>query len=142
MNKIFHARIHFAMYILIAILTVGACVAFWHKMAIYGTIMLLFLIVVIERIIHTTYTITNENELIVYYGRFMRKQIIPIQSIIRIEKCRHLRFSRHCLLSYLLVIYGNGKYVSVMPVKEDEFLETLTKNRRKVDVNNQTNPKN
>ena len=63
------------------ILTMGACLAFWYKMAVYGMVMLLFLTVVIERIIHTTYTITTENELIVYYGRFMRKRIIPIKSV-------------------------------------------------------------
>lgn len=130
MNRIFHARIHFAMYILITLLTIGACLAFWYKMAVYGTVMLLFLIVVIERIIHTTYTITTGNELIVYYGRFMRKRIIPIKSVRRIEKCRHLRLRRHCLLSYLLIVYDNEKYISVMPVKEDEFLETLTKARQ------------
>ena len=64
---------------------------------------------------------------VVYYGRFMRKRIIPIKSVRRIEKCRHLRLRKHSLLSYLLIIYDNEKYISVMPVKEDEFLETLTR---------------
>ena len=139
MNRIFHARIHFAMYILIMILTIGACLAFWYKMAVYGTVMLLFLIVVIERIIHTTYTITTENELIVYYGRFMRKRIIPIKSVRRIEKCRHLRLRKHSLLSYLLIIYDNEKYISVMPIKEDEFLETLTRTRHEADSRKSVN---
>lgn len=130
MDRTFHAHVHFTMYILITILAIGACMAFWYRMAVYGAAMLLFLTVVIERIIHTTYTITGENKLIVCYGRFMRKRTIPVKAVRRIEKCRHIRLCGHCLLSYLLIVYDNEKYIPVMPVNEDDFLKVLTKSRQ------------
>ena len=103
----------------------------WKMMPLCGLAMLLLLIVAIERVIHTTYTITTKGLLIVSYGRFQRKKEISLQEISRVEKLRSFRIGRMCLVEYLLVFYGNEKHVTVIPVKEDEFLETLQKRRGK-----------
>ena len=117
------------MYLFIALLAVVAFYFLWNRMPIGGALMLLLLIVAIERVIHTTYTITTDNRLIVSYGRFQKPVEIPVNHIQRVEKLRSLRIGRHSMVEYLLVCYEEGKHVAVMPVKEDEFLETLHKHR-------------
>lgn len=127
MNRIFQARIHFAMYLFVVLLTAGVIGSFLCRVGLAAAIMLLLLVVVIERIIHTTYTITPAGNLEVSYGRFSRRRVIHLADVKRIEKCRRMCVGRHCLFSYLLIVYGNEQYVSVMPLKEDEFLEELSK---------------
>ncbi len=129
MDRIFHARVPFYMFIFIALVGAMALLFLWKMMPLCGLAMLLLLIVAIERVIHTTYTITTKGLLIVSYGRFQRKKEISLQEISRVEKLRSFRIGRMCLVEYLLVFYGNEKHVTVIPVKEDEFLETLQKRR-------------
>lgn len=131
MDRIFHARVPFYMFIFIALVGTMALLFLWKMMPLCGLAMLLLLIVAIERVIHTTYTITTKGLLIVSYGRFQPKKEIFLQEISRVEKLRSFRIGRMCLVEYLLVFYGNEKHVTVMPVKEDEFLETLQKRRGK-----------
>ncbi len=131
MDRIFHARVPFYMFIFIALVGAMALLFLWKMMPLCGLAMLLLLIVAIERVIHTTYTITTKGLFIVSYGRFQRKKEISLQEISRVEKLRSFRIGRMCLVEYLLVFYDNEKYVTVMPVKEDEFLETLQKRREK-----------
>lgn len=132
MNRIFHARIHALMYALVLILLFGAGTAFWYHMPICGGAFLLLLVLAIERIIHTTYTITADGLLCISYGRFARTRTIPLKDIVRVERIRRMRTGRHCLLSYLLIVYGQGKETAVMPMKEDEFMETLIAKRKKL----------
>ena len=129
MDRIFHARVPFYMFIFIALVGAMALLFLWKMMPLCGLAMLLLLIVAIERVIHTTYTITTKGLLIVSYGRFQRKKEISLHEISRVEKLRSFRIGRMCLVEYLLVFYGNEKHVTVIPVKEDEFLETLQKRR-------------
>mgnify|MGYP000456258850 len=53
MNRIFHARIAWYQYFLLAVLTVNAVGALWCKYILPAVLFMLMLIVVIEQIIHT-----------------------------------------------------------------------------------------
>lgn len=135
MNLVFHARIPVGTYFFLALLTAGCGVALWHKLPVHNLVLMLCMVFTIERIIHTTYTLTADR-LIVSRGRFARRKNIPLTAIHRIEKCRVIRLGRSSLMSYLLVVYGNNeKYLPVVPVKEDEFLEKLTQRRRALSRN-------
>ena len=59
MNRIFHARIAWYQYFLLVVLTVNAVGALWCKYILVAVLFMLMLIVVIEQIIHTTYTLTK-----------------------------------------------------------------------------------
>lgn len=59
MNRIFHARIAWYQYFLLVVLTVNAVGALWCKYILVAVLFMLMLIVVIEQIIHTTYTLTT-----------------------------------------------------------------------------------
>lgn len=127
MNRIFHARIAWYQYFLLIILAVNAFAALWGKHIILAVLMMLLLIVVIEQVIHTTYTITAEGELVLYYGRFIRKKTIPLKDITAIRKVHSMKFGGFSVTNYVLIEYGKGKFASALPLKEEEFMERLKK---------------
>ena len=96
MNRIFHARIVWYQYFLLVVLGVNAFGFLWCKNIILATLMMLFLIVVIEQIIHTVYTVTADGLLLLNHGRFIRKKTIPIAEITSIRKflCNQLSIDR------------------------------------------------
>lgn len=125
MNRIFHARIAWYHYFLLAVLTANAVGALWTKAALLGVLFVLLLIVVIEQVIHTTYTLTADGVLLVDKGRFSRGKRILLSEITSVEQCRSMRFGRFSVTRYVLIGYGGGKYEALMPVKEREFLRLL-----------------
>ena len=127
MNRIFHARIAWYQYFLLVVLTVNVVGALWCKYILPAVLLILMLIVVIEQIIHTVYTVTPDGILKISTGRFIRKKVIPISEITAIRKCHSMKFGRFSVTEYVLIEYGKGKFVSVMPVKEREFVELLEK---------------
>ena len=127
MNRIFHARIAWYQYFLLVVLTVNVVGALWCKYILPAVLLILMLIVVIEQIIHTVYTVTPDGILEISTGRFIRKKVIPISEITAIRKCNSMKFGRFSVTEYVLIEYGKGKFVSVMPVKEREFVELLEK---------------
>ena len=44
-----------------------------------------------------------------------------------VRKYHSMKFGRFSVTDYILIEYGKGKFVSVMPVKEQEFAELLEK---------------
>ena len=127
MNRIFHARIAWYQYFLLVVLTVNVVGALWCKYILLAVLLILMLIVVIEQIIHTVYTVTPDGILEISTGRFIRKKVIPISEITAIRKCHSMKFGRFSVTEYVLIECGKGKFVSVMPVKEREFVELLEK---------------
>ena len=127
MNRMFHARIAWYQYFLLVVLTVNVVGALWCKYILPAVLLILMLIVVIEQIIHTVYTVTPNGILEISTGRFIRKKVIPISEITAIRKCHSMKFGRFSVTEYVLIEYGKGKFVSVMPVKEREFVELLEK---------------
>ena len=127
MNRIFHARIAWYQYFLLVVLTVNVVGALWCKYILPAVLLILMLIVVIEQIIHTVYTVTPDGILEISTGRFIRKKVIPISEITAIRKCHSMKIGRFSVTEYVLIEYGKGKFVSVMPVKEREFVELLEK---------------
>lgn len=87
MNRIFHARIHFAMYMLVILLTMCVGWAFWNKALLTGTAALLLLVITVERIIHTVYVLTADGRLVIDRGRFARRRTLWLADIKRVEKC-------------------------------------------------------
>ena len=127
MNRMFHARIAWYQYFLLVVLTVNVAGALWCKYILPAVLLILMLIIVIEQIIHTVYTITPDGILEISTGRFIRKKVIPVSGITAIKKCHSMKFGRFSVTEYVLIEYGKGKFVSVMPVKEREFVGLLEK---------------
>ena len=131
MNRTFHARIAGYQYFLTLLLGGNAVMAPWGKHALLALVWMLLLVVIIERIIHTSYTITPDNQLILSSGRFIRKRIIPLKEITSVTLRQSMRVGRFSVLRYVLIEYGNRKYASALPVKEQEFIALLEERRSK-----------
>lgn len=126
MNKLFRRQIGIASVLYIAILALLSFYFFWQRTGwniLFGIILLLLAAISIERLLHTTYTLTEDGKLAIDSGRGSRRKTIAIEKIIRVTPHRVLfGFSK-----YLLVEYGNGKLLPIQPDNETLFLEELKK---------------
>lgn len=123
-NRIFHVKIAQGAYIFLVLCTALMVIAFWHQEAIVGMIMALLLIVNIERIIHSTYTLTADGKVVVYYGRFYKGKTISLTDITDVELKRSSGFGGIMPSQYVLIHYEN-KLLSLVPVKPKEFINAL-----------------
>ncbi|NDV57571.1 PH domain-containing protein [Bacteroides sp. 519] len=128
MNRTFHANITWYQYVYLVLIGLLAFWMLWIKAILLAVLCMLLLVFLIERFIHTTYTITTDNLLKIYLGRFAKIRPIRIEDIITIER-RQSPLGKLTNTSFVLIQYGINKYVSVLPVKEAEFIELLEKNR-------------
>lgn len=128
MNRIFHARIAAGQYFFLLLSTAITIHEMWMKHAIMTIIFMLLIIIAIERLIHTTYTLTADGKLLLYYGRFTRSKEIPLREIFSVERGSSMKIGRFAVMRYVVVRYGTrGKIAILLPVKEDEFIRTLEK---------------
>ncbi|WP_455663645.1 PH domain-containing protein [Phocaeicola sp.] len=127
MNRIFHVKIAQGAYIFLVLCTALMVIAFWYQEAIVGMIMALLLIVNIERIIHSTYTLTADGKVVVYYGRFYKGKTISLTDITDVELKRSSGFGGIMPSKYVLVHYENKNLLSLVPVKPEEFINALVK---------------
>lgn len=127
MNRIFHVKIAGSTYFFLIVLTVAMLFAFWCMKAVIGLVLALGLIVNIERIIHSTYTLTVDGKLVAYYGRFYKGKAIPLAEITDVELKRTSGFGGILPSRYVLVHYGEKGLLSLVPVKPEEFIRALVK---------------
>lgn len=129
MNRIFHARIAIGQYLFLFLVAGMTVWALWDKHIVLALIMAAILIVGIEKLIHTTYTVTSDGNLVLYFGRFMSGKTIPLQEVTGVESVCQIRLFGVGLMRCVLVHHGN-KTEALMPVKEEEFIEVINKKRK------------
>ena len=125
MNRIFHARIAAGQYLFVILAGTIAVYGLWEKNILVAVLFMLLLVVSIEKLIHTTYTVTTDNKLSLFFGRFSRGKEIPLKDITSVERASSMRIGRFAVMRYVLVRYGEGKCVALLPVKEEEFIRLL-----------------
>lgn len=128
MNRIFHARIAIGQYLFLLLVTGVAIWALWDKQIVLAVLMVILLVLGIEKLIHTTYTLTSDGNLVLYYGRFMKGKTISLQEITEVEPVCQMRLFGVGLMRCVLVHHGN-KTEALMPVKEKEFIDEINKKR-------------
>lgn len=127
MDRIFHARITLGQYLFLLLVTLMTIHEMWVKHAIMAIVFMLLLIVAVERLIHTTYTLTVDNRLLLFYGRFSRRKEIRLTDITSIEHASTMRIGSFAFMHYLLIRYGNKrKCVALFPVKEGLFIKMIS----------------
>lgn len=125
MNRSFQGRITIGMMIIFLIFLLLTFYYGWHK-NIVALPLLALVIFWIERLLHTSFTITSTGYLIIYKGRFSKEVKLDIQDILRIEKGISI-YSKLGLYSYLNIIMKDGQEISVWPQQENEFLLYIKK---------------
>ena len=133
MNRTFQGRITPGM-VLIFILLLSITFYFgWYK-NILAIPLIIIVIFMIERMLHTTFTVTSSRLFIIHKGRFSKDIDISISDIAKIEKGTSL-YSKLGVYAYLNIILKNGKEISVWPADEKSFLEWIQKVNYKNIVN-------
>jgi len=132
MDKIYHQRFTLAAKSFITIITLFAVYLFWFKSiahVVVGVMVVLMLVAVIESVIHTTYKITSDDNLVIDRGRFSQKKTVPISDIVKMSR-RETKFK---LSHYILIEYGADKCVSLQPEDEEALMDEIKKRLNKID---------
>lgn len=126
MDRTFHQRFSPASACGILAFALLALYLFWVKNALAGCCLAAVVLVMIERIIHTTYVFShngNEEMLVINKGRFSKTKHIRINDIV---KC-HKMSTGFGLSQYILLQCGHKTLVSVQPDNADAFIAEIKK---------------
>ncbi|WP_018462616.1 hypothetical protein [Segatella paludivivens] len=127
MNRIFHHRFTFTSKCAIALFTLLAFYFLWNKIAIPALLVVIVIVMMIERVLHTTYTFfLDENgvqQLVIYRGRFSKPKSIRVGDIVKVTRIKAV-FGLSC---YLLMQYGACHLISLQPDDEELFMAELNK---------------
>ena len=132
MDRLFHQRFTLASKCGITILTLLAGYLLWMRSAanaLLGFVVVIILVVIIERVIHTVYIFTSAGNLVIDHGRFARKITIPVNEIIKSTVVNTPMGLSH----YILLEYGAEHFVSVQPENYEAFIEELRRRQAKID---------
>lgn len=133
MVRTFHASVNKLM-ILGCLLpsTVLAAYFFWERMPLAGLVFLLLMVLCVERIIHTSYTFTDDGMLVVDRGRFARKHLIRVAEVaeVRVVYPGKLNLLRRGP-AVLLTLADRSECVLV-PVPAEEFCHYLLKKKEEL----------
>ncbi|MCD8297456.1 MAG: PH domain-containing protein [Prevotella sp.] len=131
MDRTFHYRISWLNIVSIIVVAAAMLYFLWHRSTaciIVGFILLFITLLMIERIIHTEYTLTSDGLLYIKRGRLSRTIIIRIEDIITFRLVK----SNSLTLRFILIEYGVGQQIAVQPVNEPAFLEEIRKRHPKL----------
>lgn len=126
MNRTFHYRVSLLNYVAIAVVAAAALCMFWHRSAagaVAGLALMMAVVLMVERIVHTAYVFTADGMLIIGKGRFSRRVAIRITDIVSVERVRAGVLG----VRYVLIRYGAGREVSVQPAGEEAFVGEITR---------------
>lgn len=132
MNSIFHVRIAWYQHLYLILLGGLSFFLLWDKSIILAAICMIMLVLLIERFIHTTYTITKDGKLIISSGRFSKPKTIWLKDILSVERRNSVKIVGFSVLRYVMIGYGAGRYLSVLPLKEQEFIDLLERKRKEL----------
>ncbi len=136
MNRLFHAKIRMQSWLLLLVVLFVTLYAGWHRQGPVLLLGFLLLVLLVERMIHTSYMVTDR-VLEIHNGRFSKTRVIPLDRLIRIERVSGLRFFGKSPDSFLMITYGGADgerhEVAVIPQHEEEFVRFVEKMRGKPD---------
>lgn len=137
MNRQFHAKVSLRHYTLLAALLSVALYFTWHTELLtrqwIGTVLglvLVLMVILVEKIINTTYTVKTDSTLIIHKGRFARDEILNISKIDRIDRINRLRMFGKPLITYLIVVMTDKQEYCVMPKNEENFIKCIAQQRK------------
>ena len=126
MNRTFHYRVSLLNYVAIVVVAAAALCMFWHRSAagaVAGLALMMAVVLMVERIVHTAYVFTADGMLVISKGRFSRRVAIRITDIVSVERVRAGVLG----VRYVLLRYGAGREVSVQPAGEEAFVGEITR---------------
>ncbi len=136
MDRTFHRRFTLAAKSGIVVFSLLAFYFFWTMKAVVGLLLVIVIVGMIDRVMHTTYTfkrvkpIDREGEfefLIISKGRFSRNENIPVAEIVQVRRMHTALHTGR----YLLITYGPGNVTGVQPDDEEAFVRELEERKKR-----------
>ena len=131
--RTFHQRFSLASKIAVLLATSLAFYLFWNKMFIFGVIVAFAVVVMVERVSHSSYSFVEkegEQWLVVNHGRFSKTKTIRIAEVLKLTPMKTSFGMSH----YLLMLYGNNHLVSLQPADEQSFCKELQRRMKIVET--------
>ena len=136
MNRQFHAKISLRHYTLLAALLSVALYFTWHTellarqwIGLVLGIVLVLMVVLVEKIINTHYTVTTDTKLLIHEGRFAKDKTVDILSIDRIDRINRLRLLGKPLITYIIIVMTDGTEDCVMAKNEEVCIKCIAQRR-------------
>lgn len=127
MDRTFHQRVSPASACGILAFALLALYMFWTKNALVGCLLAAVVVLMIERVVHTTYVFRrndgDEEMLYIDNGRFSKTRQIRVNDIV---SCRKMS-TGFGLSQYVLLQCGHKRLVSVQPDNADAFIDEIRK---------------
>ena len=130
MDRVFQSKTDLSSYLLLAFALTATVWAMWNKTGLIYAPCIVLVALIVERIIHTQYVISESGKLIIQRGRLARDKSIDLQSIERIDQVCRFRIGGKSYGQYLIIVLSGGQQVAVRPKNETGFVESITKCRR------------
>lgn len=139
MNRQFQSKISFGNYVLLAALLSVAIYFIWQTETVLArslsgimlAIDLFVMVIVIERMIHTTYTVTADKQLIIHKGRFGKDIIISLDEIDKIDRINRLRIAGKPLQTSLVIVTRDQTEYYITPTNEEDFIKCIIQRKKK-----------
>lgn len=131
--RTFHQRFSLASKIAVLLATSLAFYLFWNKMFIFGVIVAFAVVVMVERVSHSSYSFVEkegEQWLVVNHGRFSKTKTIRIAEVLKLTPMKTSFGMSH----YLLMLYGNNYLMSLQPADEQSFCKELQRRMKIVET--------
>ncbi len=131
--RTFHQRFSLASKIAVLLATSLAFYLFWNKMFIFGVIVAFAVVVMVERVSHSSYSFVEkegEQWLVVNHGRFSKTKTIRIAEVLKLTPMKTTFGMSH----YLLMLYGNNHLMSLQPADEQSFCKELQRRMKIVET--------
>ena len=107
--------------------TVLAVYFFWIKQPLPALCAMVFLVFVVERLIHTSYVLTDDGVLWIDKGRFVRKKAVRLEEIDRVELFQLRSFFLIRRRDAVMLTLKDGSQLVVNPFPAEEFCHVLLK---------------
>ena len=133
MSRSFRGKTPLTSWVLVGVLMFVAGYSAWERSSILLAVSLLVLVVVIDRIIHTEYTLTG-GELQIRRGRFSRVQVVRLTDILKIDEVNGTRIGGKALTTFLMLSLEGGS-----PRDVNGFIEQIQKQRYSNENNQEDN---
>jgi len=130
MIRTFHAKTPATSWTLLVVLAFVAGYAAWRKEAVMLALALVVVTIIIDRIIHTEYSIDN-GTLTIRKGRFSKPHFINIGEIQRIDQASGMRIGGKPVGTFLILILSENRELTVCPKDETEFIKQIHKQRHR-----------
>jgi hypothetical protein len=128
MNRLFNAKIETGSCMLLAAILAATIFLVWTlRNGIVICIMLLLLTVMVERIIHTNYTITPDGKLIVHTGRFSKDKIIDLSQAASVRQMAAMRIFGKPIRTFVIIECKDGQVHSFIPKEEEKFVKHVSR---------------